>query len=50
MRQALELWRAGEAPNDVEDPRGHVRALYGVARAKGLHALASALEQRYHLA
>jgi ribulose-bisphosphate carboxylase large chain len=49
MRQALELWRAGEAPTGVQDPRDHVRALYDVARAKRLNALVSALEQRYHL-
>ncbi len=49
MREALALWQSGEAPADVTDPLGHVRALYGVAQAKGLKALRRALEQRYAL-
>jgi hypothetical protein len=47
MREALALWQAGEAPMDIEDPLGHVRALYGIAQEKGLKALTSAIEQRY---
>ncbi len=47
MREALALWRSGEAPLDVRDLAGHARALYGVARARGMKALATALEQRY---
>ena len=47
MREALALWQAGEAPMDIEDPLGHVRALYGTAQEKGLKALTSAIEQRY---
>jgi ribulose 1,5-bisphosphate carboxylase large subunit-like protein len=47
MREALALWRAGEALMDIEDPLGHVKALYGIAQKKGLKALAIAIEQRY---
>ena len=49
MRQALDLWRGGEAPIDVEDPHGHVQSLYATARSKGLAALTAALQQRYGL-
>jgi ribulose 1,5-bisphosphate carboxylase large subunit-like protein len=47
MREALALWRSGDAPTDVNDLDGHARALYGIARAKGMKALVTALEQRY---
>jgi ribulose 1,5-bisphosphate carboxylase large subunit-like protein len=47
MREALALWRAGETPTRIEDPLGHVQALKGIAQAKGLKALMTALEQRY---
>jgi ribulose 1,5-bisphosphate carboxylase large subunit-like protein len=49
MREALALWRAGEAPVDVKDSLAHVRALRQIAGAKGLKALVTALEQRYSL-
>lgn len=49
MREALDLWRAGEAPDGTQNARGHVRALYSVASSKRLHALMGALEQRYGL-
>jgi hypothetical protein len=47
MREALAVWRAGEVPTDMEDPLGHVKALYGMAQKKGLKALTIAIEQRY---
>ena len=47
MRQALALWRSGKAPMDVHDLHGHARALHDIARASGLKALVTALEQRY---
>ena len=49
MREAVNLWRRGQAPVDVRDPAGHVRALYDLARANRLAALTTALEQRYGL-
>ncbi|MBZ5562635.1 MAG: hypothetical protein LAP13_09460 [Acidobacteriia bacterium] len=49
MREAVAIWQSGEVPADVNDPLGHVRALYGIAQAKGLKALKQALEQRYSL-
>ena len=47
MREALELWRAGEAPDTNHNLQEHVRALYAVASGKKLQALTVALEQRY---
>lgn len=47
MREALALWRSGDAPTDVKDLAGHAQALHGIARAKGMKALVTALEQRY---
>ena len=49
MREAVDLWRRCEAPVKVNDPAGHVWALYDVARRKRLTALMTALEQRYAL-
>jgi ribulose 1,5-bisphosphate carboxylase large subunit-like protein len=49
MREALDLWRAGEAPDGIQNVREHVRALYSVASSKKLQALMGALEQRYGL-
>jgi ribulose-bisphosphate carboxylase large chain len=48
MRQALDLWRSGEAPADG-DAQEHVRALHSIASSKGMAALTTALEQRYRL-
>jgi hypothetical protein len=50
MREALDLWRAGEVPGDRHDLHTHLQALYARAKSKRLNALASALEQRYGLA
>jgi hypothetical protein len=49
MREAVDLWRAGEVPGDGRDLHTHLPALYARAKSEGLHALASALEQRYGL-
>ena len=49
MREALDLWRAGEAPDGIQNLQAHVQALYSVASSKKLHALMGALEQRYGL-
>jgi ribulose-bisphosphate carboxylase large chain len=49
MREALELWRGGEAPDEKQDLRAFVRRLHSLAQAKHLRALTSALEQRYSL-
>ncbi len=49
MREAVALWQSGEAPADIKEPLGHVRAIYELAQAKGLNALRQALEQRYTL-
>ena len=49
MREALELWRAGDAPDAKHNFQEHVRALYAVASGKKLQALTVALEQRYGL-
>lgn len=47
MREALDLWRAGEAPDGTHNLQAHVQALYSVASSKRLMALMGALEQRY---
>jgi hypothetical protein len=49
MREALEVWRRGEAPGERQDLKVFVRGLYSLAQTKHLNALASALEQRYSL-
>jgi hypothetical protein len=49
MREALDLWRSGEAPDGTHNLQEHVKALYSVANRKQLHALMGALEQRYGL-
>ena len=49
MREALDLWRKGEAPDGMQDLRVFVRGLYSLAQTKHLKALATALEQRYSL-
>jgi ribulose-bisphosphate carboxylase large chain len=50
MREALDLWRAGEVPDGTQNLQRHVQALYAVASQKKLRALMGALEQRYGLA
>ena len=50
MREALELWRAGQAPTEASDLRVFVPRLHGVAKARKLTALQIAIEQRYPLA
>ncbi len=49
MREALEVWRRGEAPAERQDLKVFVRGLHSLAQTKHLNALASALEQRYSL-
>jgi len=49
MREAVDLWRSGEAPALAESPGGHAQTLYGVAQSKRLTALKTALKQRYGL-
>jgi ribulose-bisphosphate carboxylase large chain len=49
MREALDLWRSGEAPSTSKALQDHVKELYAVASQKKLHALVGAIEQRYGL-
>lgn len=49
MREAVEVWRSGEAAAFTDKPEGHAQALYALAKAKKLNALQTALQQRYGL-
>jgi ribulose 1,5-bisphosphate carboxylase large subunit-like protein len=49
MREAVEVWRSGEAKAFTENPEGHALALYAYAQAHNLTALQTALQQRYGL-
>ena len=49
MREAVYLWRSGEALALDERSAGHAQALYRLAQSRNLKALATALEQRYGL-
>jgi ribulose 1,5-bisphosphate carboxylase large subunit-like protein len=49
MREAVELWRSGEAAGLPDHPAGHAQALYALAKSRKLAALQTALEQRYGL-
>ena len=47
MREAIELWRAGDAPDEALPPEQYFQALYAAARSLSMTALMRALEQRY---
>jgi ribulose 1,5-bisphosphate carboxylase large subunit-like protein len=49
MREAVDLWRSGEASALMESPGGHAQALYALAQSRKLTALETALQQRYGL-
>jgi len=49
MREAVEVWRSGEAAGFTANPAGHAQALYALAQSKKLTALQTALKQRYGL-
>ena len=46
MKEALTLWREGEAPEATAGP-GYVPELRRISAARGMKALVTALEQRY---
>src|ERR1019366_3196285 len=43
MREAVEVWRSGDAAGLMENPAGHAQALYALAKSKKLTALQTAL-------
>lgn len=47
MREALDLWRTGQARDLAGDPAAHARALYTLAQSRKYVALQTALRQRY---
>jgi len=49
MREAVDLWRSGEASELAASPGLHARALYALAQSRKLTALQAALNQRYGL-
>jgi len=49
MREAVEVWRSGDAAAFMDNPGGHAQALYALAQSRKLTALQTALQQRYGL-
>jgi len=49
MREAVEVWRSGEAAEFTANPATHAQSLYALAQRKNLTALQTALKQRYGL-
>jgi hypothetical protein len=49
MREAVEIWRSGEAAEFTANPADHAKSLYALAKSKKLTALQTALQQRYGL-
>jgi hypothetical protein len=49
MREAVDLWRSGEASSLADSDGLHAQTLYALAQSRKLMALQIALEQRYGL-
>ena len=49
MREAVEVWRSGDAAAFTANPASHAQSLYALAKAKKFSALQIALQQRYGL-